>query len=209
MKYILSKKESRAQYYKKNKEKEKKRANQWYKDNLESAKEYQKQNRAHRTEIQIQWRKDNPEKSKQYNKNGSERIKKWVKDNPGYYAKRWEKNKIDLKYNLNHKISGGIYKSLKAKKAGKHWESIVGYPLKDLIKRLKKTMPEDYTWNDYIIGRLQIDHIIPIAVFNFTKLEHIDFKRCWALNNLRLLPAKENLRKGKRIEKEFQPALKV
>ena len=235
---MSNKKEYRKEYYQRNKEKEKERANQWNKNNLEKckentkryyeinceklkeysrqwhrnnikeAKEYQKQNQVYRNEWQKQWRKVNPEKLKQYQKNSIEYKKQWNKDNPEYQKERLRnKRKTDLKYNLNKKVSGGIYKSLKGSKNGRRWEIIVGYTLNNLVKRLKKTMPEGYTWNNYINGRLQIDHIIPISVFNFTKPEHTDFKRCWALKNLRLLPAKENQEKSNKLEKPFQPSL--
>ena len=125
--------------------------------------------------------------------------------------KQWAKNKskTDFRFNLNHRMRRDITKSLKGNKKGRNWETLVDYTLKDLIKRLKKTMPEGYTWNDYLDGKLHIDHKIPISVFNFTKPEHTDFKRCWALENLRLLPAKENLGKSNKLEKPFQPTLRI
>ena len=70
-------------------------------------------------------------------------------------------------------------------------------------------MPKGYAWQDYISGILEIDHIIPISAFNFTKPEHIDFKRCWALSNLRLLLKEENRIKSNKMERPFQPALNM
>jgi len=100
-------------------------------------------------------------------------------------------------------------KSLRDNKNGRKWEDLIGYTLDDLIKRLEKTIPKGYIWQDYLTEKLHIDHIIPISVFNFDKPEHIDFKRCWALNNLRLLPAKENMMKHDKLYKPFQPALPI
>ena len=48
-----------------------------------------------------------------------------------------------------------------------------------------------------------------MLVFNFSKPEHPDFKRCWALKNLRLLPAEENRKKGSKLINPFQPALEI
>jgi len=113
-----------------------------------------------------------------------------------------------LKYQLNKRMRIHILHSLKRGiKNKQHWEYLVGYTTKDLIKRLQKTMPEDYTWQDFMQGKLHIDHIIPINAFNFDKPEHIDFKRCWALSNLQLLPAKENLKKSNKLLRPFQPSL--
>jgi hypothetical protein len=114
-----------------------------------------------------------------------------------------------LKCNLIDKMSRGIRNTLKNGKNGKHWETLVGYTCNDLIKRLKTTMPKNYNWQDFLNAKLQIDHIIPIDVFNFNKPEHPDFIKCWALKNLQLLPAKENRIKSNHIEKPFQPALQL
>ena len=106
-------------------------------------------------------------------------------------------------------MSRVIRRSLKGNKSGRQWESLVGYTLKDLIKHLKKSMPQGYDWNDYIKGALEVDHKIPISVFNYTKPEHQDFKRCWALSNLQLLLKEKNRTKKAKLYKPFQPALKL
>jgi 5-methylcytosine-specific restriction endonuclease McrA len=130
--------------------------------------------------------------SKKYYYNNKERIKARQKE-------QREMNSPKLRFNFNRKIRSGIAKSLKGNKNGKHWEDLVGYTLEELINHLKKTMPEGYTWQDYLEHKLHIDHIVPISAFNFNKPKHIDFKNCWSLDNLRLLPMKENLSKGNRI----------
>jgi len=206
---------------------------QWRKDNSEKIKKYNKENIEKRKEYHKEWLENNPEYmeeyQKQWYKNNSEKVKrnveKWQENNPekvkrykeqwrkenSEYGKQWMnlKYKTDLKFILNAKMKSMIYKSLKGNKAGKYWESLVGYKLIDLIKHLKKTIPKGCIWQDYLNGKLQIDHIIPISAFNFTKVEHPDFKRCWSLDNLRLLPAKENMIKGSKLSKLFQPALKL
>jgi len=171
-----------------------------------------------RKEWNKQWRLDNPEYMEKWRldhkEESSKRHKQWLKDNKEHckeYNKQYVKNKYrtDFKFNLNSKIKRAITLSLKGNKLGRNWEDLVGYTLIDLIKRLKDTLPIGYTWQDYLQGKLVIDHIIPISVFNFTKAEHIDFKNCWNLNNLRLLPAEENLRKSNKLDKSFQSALKL
>ena len=104
-----------------------------------------------------------------------------------------------LKYRVNSNIHKAIWKSLKGNKMGRRWESLVNYTLNDLKKRLNKTMPEDNTWNDFMEGNLHIDHILPIKLFQFKTPEDKEFKQCWSLYNLRLLPAKENLSKNANI----------
>lgn len=45
--------------------------------------------------------------------------------------------------------------------------------------------------------------------FEFSKPEDFQFQKCWSLDNLRLLPAKENLAKKDKLIKPFQPSLKL
>lgn len=154
------------------------------------------------------------ERNRRYRENNpgeySKYSKQWYKDNPDWY-RQYAKNKrrTDLKYNLNYKMGKNIGKALKGNKAGRSWEFLTGYTLAELIERLNETMPVGYAWKDYLNGDLHIDHIIPISAFNFNCPEHIDFKRCWALENLRLLPAKENMIKHNKLDRPFQPALRI
>ena len=194
-------------YYKENSEKINEYGKQWHKDNREKRKGYNKQ-----------WKKDNLEKHKKYNeqwkKDNSEKLKanskRFCENNPEY-NKLYSRNRggTDIKFNLNHRMSTAIGTSLRSNKAGRHWEILVGYTCDDLIKRLKQTIPKNNTWDDISSGKLHIDNIIPKSVFNYTKPEHIDFKHCWALKNLQLLPGKENIKKSDNLAKPFQPALKI
>ncbi|MBA7512983.1 hypothetical protein ES705_04992 [subsurface metagenome] len=186
--------------------------------NKEKTKEYNKQRRIGKEEelkeYSKQWRIDNKEKQKKYWKqyriDNKEKIREYHINNREHRNQCMiKRRKTDLKFNLNYKMGRNIGKALKANKAGRHWESLTGYTLAELIKQLNKTMPKGYTWQGFLSRELHIDHIIPIVAFNFTKPEHIDFKRCWALSNLRLLPAKENLSKHYKLTRSFQPALKI
>ena len=101
--------------------------------------------------------------------------------------------------NVRHSLKNGV-------KNGRSWKQLVPYGTAELKKRLMKTMPDGYTWDDFMAGKLHVDHIIPVTAFNFASPEDIDFQRCWSLVNLRLLPARENIAKGARLSKPFQPA---
>lgn len=116
--------------------------------------------------------------------------------------------KSNIGHRINHIMGTAIWRSSKTGKNGKPWTKCVGYNVKELIEHLKTTLPVDYIWDDYINGTdLHIDHKIPIAAFNITSIECTDFKRCWALSNLQLLPSIDNMSKGAKLEKPFQPSL--
>ena len=176
---MFNQKEYDKKYREEHKEERKKNWDRWYLEHKKERNEYKKQYRSEYSDREYQ---------KQY------------------YHKKY---KHSLKYQINRNIRRAIDLSLKGNKNGRHWEDLVGYALKDLIKHLKETIPEGYVWNDYLKGRLHIDHIIPKSVFNYSTPEHTDFQNCWALNNLRLLPARENQIKSNHLDKPFQPALKI
>jgi hypothetical protein len=56
------------------------------------------------------------------------------------------------------------------------------------------------TWNDNdsITWTWQLDHIIPQSSLPYTSMTDDNFKKCWALENLRPLSAKQNIIDGNR-----------
>lgn len=194
-------------YANNNKEKIKKRRREHYQKNrkiiLKSVKEYAKNNKE---KIKRYYKKysQKPENKKKHNEATCRYIRKNRKT---INEKRRAKWKSDPKYRLRNLVSCRMRLSLKSGKNGRSWESLVGYTAYDLEKNLKRKIPKGYTWKDFLDGRLHIDHKIPVAAFNFNSFEDTDFKRCWELKNLQLLPAKTNIRKGAKIEKPFQPSL--
>jgi len=196
---MFNQKEYFKKYYQEHKEIIKARSHQRRLNIPEYNKQWQLNHSGYSKLCMKEWHLNHIEYEKQYRKECRQKRNKY---NRILY-------KLDPKYNLNNKIKTAIKLSLKHNKTGRHWEDIVGYTLDDLLKRLRKTIPEGYIWQDYMKGKLHIDHIIPISAFNFTKPEHIDFKRCWALKNLRFLPAKENLIKNAKLYKSFQPSLAI
>lgn len=95
---------------------------------------------------------------------------------------------------LNMRLRVQIRKALKGSKAGRAWESMVGYTVNDLKNHLHRQLPKGATLNDLFGGKLHIDHIIPKSAFDITKPDEL--RACWALSNLRPLAVRENMRKG-------------
>ena len=185
-----------------NKEESKAYMKIWFKNHPEnikkSQKKYYENNREKRLGSSRQWAMNNYERVKEL-------------------ARSWRRNKwrTDLKFNLTVRVFRGINSSIKKNRKGgtwgkgRMWEKSVGYTCKDLIKHFKKTIPKGYTWEDYLQGKLQMDHIIPILAFNYTKPENLSFKKCWSLKNIRLLPVGENKIKRTSLIKPFQPTLEL
>lgn len=112
-----------------------------------------------------------------------------------------------LKEALDGRMAGAINNSIRGKSLRREWESIVGFTLKQLKIHLENRFTEDMTWKRFVNGEIHIDHKIPLSVFNFTSPDHINFKKCWCLENLQPMWAKENIRKGAHLQHHFQPSL--
>lgn len=119
-------------------------------------------------------------------KHHSEKTKKQISD---------KKRKLTfVQRKLNNSISSNMRRSLKGTKKGRHWETIVGYTLSELMQTLEKEFRDGMSWENY--GKWHIDHIIPLAQFQFDTTEDPEFKKAWALNNLQPLWADENQKKS-------------
>lgn len=175
------------EYRAKNREK----VNEW---NRLGGARYREANREQLREYYAQYRNQNRETIR-------EQARRWARDNADYRRQKMQRPKERLR----HRVSNGILKSLKRAKGGT-WETLVGYTVVELMAHLEGQFLPGMSWENYG-HRWHVDHIVPVAAFNYTTPQHIDFKRCWALDNLRPLWAKENIAKGAKLYKPFQPSL--
>lgn len=56
--------------------------------------------------------------------------------------------------------------------------------------------PKTWNDNDQSTWRWQLDHITPQSDLPYTSIGDENFKKCWALENLRPLSAKQNMIDG-------------
>ena len=154
------------------------------------------------------WQKNNQEHLKKYRKEYNKRNKtKKDRQNKIYYQQNKEyfnnyynvKYRNDKKFNLTKRMYSIIRQCVLKNKSGWKWENYVSYTLRDLVSRLKNILPEGYIWQDYLEGKLEIDHILPISAFNYSEPNNYEFQECWALENLRLITPKENHSKGSKV----------
>ena len=99
---------------------------------------------------------------------------------------------------VSHSISGLLRSTIKSiQKYGKVEPNQLDYtadfsPI-EFQYHFEKLFVDGMSWDNY--GEWHIDHIRPVASFNFDSTDHPDFKKCWALNNLQPLWAKDNMKK--------------
>lgn len=121
------------------------------------------------------------QRSKKYKEKRSKRQKKQM-ENP--------KNRIDK--NVSVRLRQCLKKD---EKAGRGWETLVGYTLQDLMTHLEKQFDDKMSWQNY--GKYwHLDHIVPVSWFPYQTAEEQAFKNCWELKNLQPLEIKANLIKN-------------
>lgn len=147
---------------------------------------YKEKNRRHA----IKWRAENPEKALEHARTQNRKIRSTPKGH------------------VSNNISREMNRSLRAGKAGRHWETLVDFTVDQLKSHLEKKFTPEMNWENY--GSVwEIDHKIPIAVHNFEKPEDLDFRLCWSLKNLQPLGKAENRSKSDKIDMPFQPSLAI
>ena len=105
-------------------------------------------------------------------------------------------------------MSKTINKQIKSNgfsKSGKSTTKYLQYSFEELKKYLEKQFEPWMTWdnhgrynseiwdnNDQSTWTWQLDHIIPQSNLQYNSMEDNNFKKCWALENLRPYSAKQN-----------------
>jgi hypothetical protein len=173
-----------------------------------------------------QYYENNSEKIKNNNSVYYNNSKDKLREKSIKRAKLWnsqnkEKVKISRKKHNNkpvRKIRNNIGRMvrgiLESNGVKKNWSSFldyVDYSVDELKNHLEKQFESWMTWDNY--GKYdiktwndtdqstwawQIDHIIPQSILPYVSMRDKNFKKCWALNNLRPLNAKQNLLEGVR-----------
>lgn len=138
-------------------------------------------------------------------------------ENNIYYKNR---KKVDPEFKLRKNLSSLISVKLSnnnGSKEGKSCVKYLTYTTKQLKQHLESLFEPWMNWSNY--GRYyvktwndndqstwtwNIDHIIPQSDLPYNTMEHINFQKCWALENLRPYSAKQN-----NIDSKFRPRTNI
>jgi hypothetical protein len=182
---------------------------QYYQKNLEKLREYRQENKEKVRERDKKYRQENTEKikerKKQYYQKNLEKVREYYQENKEKINKYFrERKKTDPKFKLDKNIGTSIYKCLKSKGLSKRetgWQKTVGYTVEQLKEHLEKQFTPEMTWENH--GTYwHVDHIKPKSLFEYDSIDHPEFKKCWSLDNLQPLEAKENMRKNNKYSEE-------
>lgn len=207
-----------AKYYQDHLEQEKAKGIRYYLDHreksIEGATKRNKLRKENMTEIDIQNEKLYQKQYKQEHK--IERSRN--------HQERWLS---DPKYKITNIISSSIRGALKMNNSSKNGQSYINNVnfttndiynyIENLFSHPNNLTPDGKIWmtwnnwgvynpktwndNDPSTWTWNIDHIIPISSFKYTSMEDEEFKKCWALENLRPLSSKLNILNGSKLLK--------
>jgi hypothetical protein len=125
-------------------------------------------------------------------------------------SNRRYKDRIKIPRNkIRRSISFAIYRAMISQGVSKNGDSCLpylDYTIDQLVTHIESQFEAWMNWGNY--GRYNkgdqpntkwnIDHVIPQSDLPYDSMEHPNFKRCWALSNLRPLCAKQNVLDGTR-----------
>jgi len=146
----------------------------------------------------------NVEKKKIYNENNRHRINQ---------RERHRLNN-DINFRLRKSVSSSVGEMIKKQNNSKNNQSILkylSYSIDDLKRHIENLFEPWMNWNnrgiynrdtwddsDPSTWRWQLDHIIPQFDLPYDSMDHENFQKCWALENLRPYSAKQNILDGVR-----------
>jgi len=162
-----------AQNHIKNKEERNLKARKYYKENIHKFREYKNKNRQRINAWRCKKEKENRD------------------TNPAYKMRIYVSNSIHRCLKKNSGSKGGISCLTK-----------IDYSINELKKHLESQFESWMNWDNYGVYKTdgkktwQIDHIIPQSKLLYNSMDHPNFKKCWALSNIRPLESYSNLIKS-------------
>jgi len=208
--------EQSKRYYIKNKEKIKAKRREAYKKNPEKTKKANKiyiDNNKEKVKKSLHsYYERNKEKLLEYHKKYREKNKdKRTKQRKKYEQKR----RKNAEFKLRKAVSNAVYCAI-LRGGGVKGGSILDnlpYSIIELKKHIESQFepwmnwenwgvynPETWDDNDDSTWTWHIDHIVPQCNFPYSSMEDNNFKKCWALSNLRPYSAKHNVKETRRIK---------
>jgi hypothetical protein len=172
---------------------------QYYKDPEKTKeKNHKKSSKESTKKRKKEYRENNKDKLIEYNIAYYANVKDTVEYKEKRRIRKKNRRKEDPIFRIRENISNAILKALKKGKTDKAGQSILqylGYTIPQLKEYLQSLFDINMNWQNY--GKYwHIDHIIPQSDLPYTSMQDENFKKCWALSNLRPLEAKQNIIDG-------------
>jgi hypothetical protein len=166
-------------------------------------KQYQEEHKAACAACCKRYRLKHEEEIREYNKGYNQLPENKEKRN----IRLNKRKRIDPVFKLRYRISAAICEALKRNQGGKLGISCMkslSYTVQQLKDHLESQFETWMNWDNYGVVNFekdtwQIDHIIPHSSFYYETMDCEEFRKCWALENLRPLKSIDNIKKGNKI----------
>lgn len=147
------------------------------------------------------FKEKNPNYKKEYYQAHKKEVRDWLENRSeeqkkakAEYNRKWKNDRYanNVGYKLRCIISTAVRRSLLNEKDDSI-KNLLGYNIQELKEHLEAQFEDWMTWDNLgltakkLKQTWQIDHIKPVNTFNITSTDCEDFKKCWALENLRPL----------------------
>ena len=127
------------------------------------------------------------------------RDRTWRRNNKSYFNNYVKERRVnDLNFKLSANLRNATWRLFKGagKKKDTTSEKILGVSYEVAVERLLSSIPEGYTKQDFLDGKLEVDHKIPVDWFDLTIPSEL--KEAGHIDNLHLIPKEVNqLKKNK------------
>lgn len=138
--------------------------------------------------------------------------------NEKHKARAKRLRQTDPHFRIRKSISFGIWRSLKKNGSSKNSSCLkhLPYSIEELKLHLESQFETWMKWSNYgpynrkswkddniSTWTWQIDHVIPQSILPYVSMEDENFKKCWALNNIRPYPAKQNIIDGTNMSRHI------
>jgi hypothetical protein len=138
------------------------------------------------------------EKRRTYKKKYKRENKESLKTKNREYKKKIRKENVEIR--VMNSVSNMIRCYIKKGGGNKNGLKIIDclpYTIEELKIHLESQFQNEMAWNNW--GEWHIDHIIPQSKLLYDSINHPNFQKCWALNNLQPLWAVDNIKKGNKL----------
>ena len=151
------------------------------------------------------WRRENPERQKELERNYRERNRDKISERRRSeegrrYSREYQRSRRrnDPFYKMRQIVSRQVLHALSGNHKAAGTFNALPYTVEQLVEHLESQFDENMTWDNHG-SYWHLDHIYPQSRLPYDSLEHPNFLKCWSLENLRPLEAKENIRKGNKV----------
>jgi hypothetical protein len=192
----FDKKQNKIYFKKKCRECEKISCREYHANNRDSILKRKKKYDDNHKDVKFEYRKEYNQKPESKKKNSKRALKR-------YYL-----NKHDPLYILRRRVSIAVNRQIKKQGNSKGRASILTYlpyTIQELKNHLESLFEDWMTWDNYgqynvktwddddpATWKWSIDHIIVQSDLPYSSMADENFRKCWALSNLRPLSAKQN-----------------